>query len=147
MWRETVERKPNTCNTTKQRGWSGTDDKGKDKPGTGKGKGKQDKGKGKGKNKNKGKGKHHGKKGKNEFHEMEGHDDAQDTQTGQHDTEYGRTRVGITLTTGLTQTGDRGTGAQICGLTVHGNKRHDICQRHNLLKNTPIQCTEAAFQC
>ena len=47
----------------------------------GKGKGKP--GKGKGKNKNKGKGKHHGKNGKKGFHEMEEHDDAQDTRTGQ----------------------------------------------------------------
>ena len=74
MWREIVERKPNTCNTTKQSGWSGTDDKGKGKPGTGKGKGKHDKGKGKGKNKNKGKGKLHGKKGKNVNHGMDGHE-------------------------------------------------------------------------
>ena len=62
-------------------GWSGTDDKTKDKPGTGKGKGKQDKGKGKGKSKNKGKDQKHCKKGMEErFHEMEGHEDKQETQ-------------------------------------------------------------------
>ena len=32
----------------------------------------------------------------------------------------GRTRMGITLTAGL-MTGGRATGAQICGLTLHGN--------------------------
>ena len=58
----------------------------------------------------------------------------------------GRTRVGIPLT-GLTQTGDRATGAQMCGLTLHGNKRHDSWHRRNLLKNSPIQRPEAAFQC
>ena len=58
---ETVERKQNTCKTIR---WSGMHDKGK----------------GKGKNRNKGKGKHHGKEGKNGFHEMEGHDETQDMQ-------------------------------------------------------------------
>ena len=68
-------------------GWSGTDDKGKRKPGKGKGQGKQDKDKGRGKlvkykskNKKKGRCQHHGKKGKNRFHEMEGHEDKQERQ-------------------------------------------------------------------
>ena len=61
-------------------------------------------------------------------------------------TQNGQTGVGITLTTGQTQTGGPATGAQICGLTLHGNKRHDGCHRRNLLKNSPIQRTEAAFQ-
>ena len=93
-------------------GWSGTDDKSKSKPGTGKGRGKQDKGKGKGKpgrgkskNKNKRKIKHHGKKVKKGFHEMEGHA-VKNTQNGRR-----RTRLGITLTAGLMQTGGRATGA------------------------------------
>ena len=71
-------------------GWSGTDDKTKGKPS--KGQGKQDKGKGKGKprkgkgkSKSKGKGKQHGNKG---FHELEAHEDMQETQTGQKHTEW-----------------------------------------------------------
>ena len=107
-------------------GWSGTDGKGKGKPG-----------KGKDTNKNKAKGKHHGKKGKKELHEMEEHDDTQDTQTSQDYTEW--TRGGITLTTGLAQTGGQATGAQICGLTLHGNKRHDRWHRRNLLETSTIQ--------
>ena len=42
----------------------------------------------KGKSKNKGKGKQHGKKRKKGFHEMEGHDDKQETQSGQENTEW-----------------------------------------------------------
>ena len=45
------------------------------------------------------------------------------------------------------QTGGRATGAMMCGLTLHGNKRHDSCHGRNLLKNSPIQRTGAAFQC
>ena len=52
----------------------------------------------------------------------------------------GAPRVGITLTTGLTQTGVQATGAQIC-------KRQDSCHRHSQLKNSPIQRMEEAFQC
>ena len=58
-----------------------------------------------------------------------------------------RTRVGITLTAGLMHTGGRAIGARLCGLTLLGNKRHDSCHRRNLLKNSPVQRTEAAFQC
>ena len=124
--------------TTKRVGWSGTDDKTKGKPG--KGKGKQDKGKGKGmpsegkgKSKGKGKGKQHGKKGKKGFHELEEHEDKQETQTRQ---EYAER---TTLTTGLTQTCGRVTGAQICGKTLHGSKLQDSCHRRNRLRNSPIQ--------
>ena len=42
----------------------------------------------------------------------------------------GRARVGITLTTGLTQTGGRATGSQICGLILHGSKRQDSNPTH-----------------
>ena len=131
-------------------GWSGTDDKSKGKPGTGKGKGKHYKGKskdkpekGKGKSKNKEKGKQHGKKGKNGFHKMEGHEDTQETQTGQEYTEWTDTSW-TTLTAGLMQTVGGATGVQICG---HGSKRQDSCHRRSRLKNSPIQRTEAAFQC
>ena len=48
--------------------------------------------------------------------------------------------VGITLTGGLMQTAGRAAGAQICGLTLHGNKRHDSCHRRNRLKNRAFQC-------
>ena len=102
-------------------GWSGTDDKTKGKPS--KGKGKQDKGKGKckpgkgkGNSKNKGKGTQHGKKKKKKSRNG-GHEDKQDTQTGQEYTEW-TDSIWITLTTGLTQTGGRATGSQICGLIV-----------------------------
>ena len=59
----------------------------------------------------------------------------------------GRIRVVTTLTAGLTQTGGRATGAQICGLTLHGNKRHDSCHRRNRFKNSPTQrCRCASCQ-
>ena len=58
-------------------GWPGTDDKTKSKPG-----------KGKGKSKNKGKGKQYGKKAKKGFHEMEGFEDKQETQTNHEYTEW-----------------------------------------------------------
>ena len=125
-------------------GWSGTDDKGKGKPGTGKSKGKHDKGKGQGKNKNKGKGKHHGKKGKNKNHEMEGHDDAQDTQTCQNDTKWTDTSW---------DHADNWTDADKCSsdwstdLWADPAREQSARHRRYLLKNTPIQCTEAAFQC
>ena len=74
-------------------GWSGTDDKTRGKPGEGKGK--QDKGKGNGKpdkgkhkSKSKGKAKQHGKKGKKCLHDMERHEDKQETPTGQEYTEW-----------------------------------------------------------
>ena len=47
----------------------------------------------------------------------------------------------------MTQTGGQTIGAQICGLILHGNKRHDSWHRRNLLKNSPTKRTEAAFQC
>ena len=109
-------------------GWSGTDDKTKGKPG--KGKGKQDKGNGtgelgKGKSKSKnGKGKQHGKKRKKGCHEMEGAK-ANKKLKPVKNTQSGWTRVGITLTTELTRTGGRVTGAQICGRILHGSKRQD----------------------
>ena len=40
-----------------------------------------------------------------------------------------------------------GTRTQQKEFKRHGNKRHDCCHRRNLLKNSPIQRTEAAFQC
>ena len=61
-WREIVERKPSTCKTNQTSGWSGTDDKGKGKPGTGKGR--QDR--------KQRKGKQQGQKGKTGFLEMKG---------------------------------------------------------------------------
>ena len=91
-WRETVQTKLNTCETNRQTdGLAGTT-KAKAKASPARAKGEQDKskgkskskpGKGKGKNKNNGMGKHHGKKAKKGSHEMKGHDDTQDTQTGQ----------------------------------------------------------------
>ena len=56
-------------------GWSGTERQGKGKPGTGNGERK---------NKNKRKGKQHGKNVKKRFHEMQGHEDTEETQTGQY---------------------------------------------------------------
>ena len=73
-------------------GWSGTDNKTEGKPD--KGKSKQDKrkeskpGKGKSKSKSKRNVKHNGKKRKKGLHEMEGHEDKQETQTGQEYTEW-----------------------------------------------------------
>ena len=61
-------------------------------------------------------------------------------------TQSGRTRVCITLTTGLTQTG-RATRAQICGLILHGSKRQDSCHRRSPLKNSPTQHVEKQFPC
>ena len=84
-WREIVERKLDTGTTIKH-----MDDlaraKGSPARARARAKGKQDKGKGKGKpgmgkGKNKKRGKHYGKKGKNLCHEMEGHEDKQETQT------------------------------------------------------------------
>ena len=54
-----------------------------------------------------------GKEGRKDFHEMEGHENKQETQNRVKNTPSGRTRIGITLTTGLMQTGGRATGAQI----------------------------------
>ena len=108
---------------TQTSGWSGTDDKTKGKPD--KVKGKQDKGKGKGKpskGKCKSKRKRKGKPVKN--------------------TKSGRTRVGITLTTGLTQTGGRATGVQICGMILRGSKLQDSCHRRSRFKNNPTQRME-----
>ena len=103
-------------------------------------------GKVKGKNKNKGRSEHHGKKGKKGFSKW------RSTKTSKKHklvkvTQNGRTQVGITLTTGLTQTGGRATGAQMRGLTLHGNKWHDSCRRRSWLKNSQVQRTEEAFQC
>ena len=106
----------------------------------GKGKGKQGKGKGNGKNKNKGKGEQHGNKGKKGFHEMEGHDDTQDTQTIQDFTEW-TDKSWDHSDNWMARTCGQTIGAQICGLTLHGNKRTDSWHRRNL-----IQRTEAAFQ-
>ena len=100
-------------------GWSGTDDKTKGKPS--KGRGKHDKGKGKGKP-SEGKGKSKSKrKGLNNTARKERKDFTKwrGTMTNQKhkpvkNTQGGRTRLGITLTTGLTQTAGRVTGAQIC---------------------------------
>ena len=75
IWREIVDRKTEDLQNNQTSGWSGQGDKTKGK---------------RGKGKSKGKGKQHGKKGKKGFHDMEGHEDKQKTQTGQ---------VGITLTT------------------------------------------------
>ena len=52
-----------------------------------------------------------------------------------------------TLTTGLTQTGGRATGAQICELILHGSNRQDSCHRRSRLNNSPIQHLEETFQC
>ena len=131
-------------------GWSGTDDKTKGMQG--KGKCKQDKGKGKGpskgkgKGKSKGKGKHHGKKGKKGFHEMERHEDKQETRTSQDCAEW-------TDTSG--DHADNWTDADWLSSNwsadlwadLHGNKRHHSWHRRNLVKNSRIQRTEAVFQC
>ena len=85
-WRETVERKLNTCKTTKRVDGLARTIKPKASPAREKGKCKQDKGKGKEQEQRKGK--QHGKIGKKESHELEEHDDKQETQTGQEYTEY-----------------------------------------------------------
>ena len=59
----------------------------------------------------------------------------------------GVTRVGITLTSGLTQIGCRATGAQICRLILRGGNRKDTCHRHSQLKNSPIRHKMEAFRC
>ena len=96
-------------------GWSGTDDKGKGKPGKGKGQSKQDKDKGRGnlgkdysKNNKKGRCKHHGKKRKKTFHEM------RSMKTNKRDKLDTNTQSG--------RTGGRVTGAQICGMILHGQR-------------------------
>ena len=123
-WREFVERKPNTCKTNQTSGWSGADDKGKGKIGTGKGKGEPGKGKGKGNlGKGKGKGEQQGQKWKKRISRNEGGTKTSKKHKPVKNTQSGRTRVGITLTTGLMQTGGRATAAQICGMILHGNKR------------------------
>ena len=128
-------------------GWSDTDDETKGKPG--KGKGKQDKGEGKGKpgngkskSKSKGQGKQHGKKGEKGFHEMEGHEDKQETPTGQYFTEWTDTSSDHADNW---QTGGRVTAAQICGMTLHGSKAARQMPPTQL-KNSPIQRMEGAFQ-
>ena len=78
---------------------------------------------------------------------MEEDGDTQGTHTPVTITQHGQTRVGITLTTGMTQKGGQAIGAQMCALTLHGNKRHDSWLRRHLVKHSPIQRTEAAFQC
>ena len=138
-WREIVARKQNTCTTNKQVNGPARTKKAKASPGMGKGKGKPDRGKGR-------KGKHHGKKKKNVFHEME-----EVTKRKTHKpvkiTQDGRTQVGITLTSGMTQIGGQTFGSQICGMTWHGNKRHDSWCCRSLLKNTLKLHKEAASQC
>ena len=62
-------------------GWSGTDDRNKGKAGHGQGQGQARQRYGQDNN-NKGKGKQHRKKRKKGFHEMEGHEDTQERQTG-----------------------------------------------------------------
>ena len=138
MWRETVERKPNACKTTKTSGWSGTDDTGKGRPGTGKGKEKRDNGKGKGKNKNKGKGKHRGKKEKKGIQDMEGHDDTQETQTGQEYTEWTDTSWdrADTWTDADCKSSDWSTDLWADPAWEPAVTLHD---RRNLLENNPIQ--------
>ena len=70
-WRETFERKPNICNTTKRVDGLARTTKAKAslaRPARARARAEGEPGK----NKHKGKGKHHGKKGKEGFHEMEG---------------------------------------------------------------------------
>ena len=138
-WREIVERKLNTCKKTQTSGWSGTDDKGKGKPGKGKGQGKQDKDKGrcklgkdKGKNKKKGRCKHHGKKGKKRFHEMEGHEDKQERQIGHENAEWTDWR-----------SSDWSTDLWNDLACERSARLLPSTQR---LKNSPIQRMEEAFQ-
>ena len=78
---------------------------------------------------------------------VEGHEDKQENTNRSRTHRVDGHEFGITLTTGLTQTGGRATGAQICGMTLHIIKRHDRCHRRSWLKNSPIQRMEAAFQC
>ena len=61
--------------------------------------------------------------------------------------QFGLTRIGITFTNGLTQTGGRVTGAQICGLILRDSKRQDKCHRHSWPRNSSIRHKEEAFQC
>ena len=73
---------------------------------------------------------------------MEGHDDTQDRELVKI-TQNGRRRGGITPN-GLTQTGGRATRVQMCGLTLHGNKRHDSFHRRNRIKNSTVQRLEVS---
>ena len=85
-------------------------------------------------------------RGKNGFLEMPEREDTQETQTRQKYTEWTDT---------IWDHADSWTDAdwcssdwsQICEMTLHGNKRHDSCQRRSRLKNSPIQLMEEAFQC
>ena len=59
-------------------------------------------------------------------------------------TQGGLTRVGITLTNGMTQIGGR---VQICGLILRGSKRQDSCHRHSRLKTSPTRHKAETFRC
>ena len=101
---------------------------------TGKGKGKKSKGKRKGKGKP-GKGKKARtktrewvnttpRKERNDLTKWRGTTIRKTHKLVKH-TQSGRTRVGITLTTGLTEIGGHTIGAHMCGLTLHGSKQQD----------------------
>ena len=141
-WRETVEKNEYLQNN-KTGGWSGTDDKDKGKPGMGKGK---TKARAKARTTTKERVYTTARKGRKDSTEWRS-TTTRKTYKPVKITQNGRTRVGIMLTSGMTQTGGQTIGAQICGLTLHGYKRHYSCHRRNLLNNSPIQHTEAAFQC
>ena len=134
IWREPVERKPNTCKTTKQVHDLAQTTKAKSSPA-----------RAKARTRTKERINTTARKGRKDFTRWRGTKTRKKHKPVKNKQNV-RTRVGIALTAGLMHTGGRAIGARLCGLTLHGNKRHDSCHRRNLLKNSPIQRTEAAFQ-
>ena len=130
--------------------WSDTDDKGKRRLGNGKGR----QGKGKGQRATGSKGQRRkGKKQNTPRHEREEHSHQMEGTTPRQthkpvgSAQNGRIHLGISLTTGLTQTGGPVTEAQILGMNLHGIQQHDSWYCRNLLQNSLIQRPEAASQC
>ena len=144
-WRETDRKKTNTCKTTKQVDGLAPTTKAKASPAWAKARQRQGQRQGQ-RQEQRTRENTTARKGRKDSTEWRS-TTTRKTHQPVKITQNGRTGVGITLTSGMTQTGGQTIGAQICGLTLHGYKRHDSCHRRNLLNNSPIQHTEAAFQC
>ena len=130
-----------TLQNNQARGWSGTDDTSKGKLGTGKGNGKQYKGK----HKNKGKGKTTHQERAQRISRDGGtkinkkHKQVKNTEWT--DTSWDHADIWTDADWWITA-----TGAQICGPTLHGNKRPTSCHQRILFEHSPFQSTETAFQ-
>ena len=137
-WPETVERKLNTCETTKRVDGLGGATKPKASPARAKAN------KTKARAKTKERENNTARKGRKDFTKWRARRQTRNTEhkTGQENTEWVDTSWDH-----ADNTGGRVAGAQICGMILHGSKLQDSCHRRCRPKHSPVQRMEEAYQC